>query len=148
MPKSSSLFLFPDVNVWIALTWQKHIHHSVAASWFGGLRDDAHLGFCRITQLSFLRLLTTAAVMGSDVRSQLEAWEMYDQWLDDPRVVFLEEPPALEPTFRAHAERKDASPKDWADSYLSAFAAVSGLRLVTFDKSFRGRLENLVLLVG
>jgi toxin-antitoxin system PIN domain toxin len=146
MPRSSSLFLFPDVNVWIALTWQKHIHHLAATGWFGGLREDARLGFCRITQLSFLRLLTTSAVMGSDVRSQADAWGIYDRWLDDPRVVFLDEPAALEQSFRTHSARRDPSPKDWADSYLLAFASVSGLRLVTFDRSFRGRTQNLVLL--
>ena len=146
MQRSLRLSLFPDVNVWIALTVDRHIHNPIAARWLAGLGADSRLCFCRITQLSFLCLLTTEAVMGSDVRSQVEAWEMYDQWLDDPRVVFLDEPAALEQSFRAHSGRKHPSPKDWADSYLLAFAGVSGLRLVTFDQSFRGRTQNLVLL--
>ena len=47
----------PDVNVWIALAADKHIHHSVARSWFTKVQDEK-LAFCRITQLAFLRLLT------------------------------------------------------------------------------------------
>lgn len=146
MPRSSSLFLFPDVNVWIALTWRGHIHHSLAASWFAGLGDDPGLCFCRITQLSFLRLLTTQAVMGSDVRSQAEAWQVYDQWLEDPRVAFLDEPADLEQVLRTHSRLKHPAPKDWADAYLLAFALVSGMQLVTLDRAFRGKTSNLILL--
>jgi toxin-antitoxin system PIN domain toxin len=146
MPRSSSLFLFPDVNVWIALAWHGHIHHPVSARWFATLENDARLCFCRITQLSFLRLLTTESVMRSDVRSQAEAWQVYDQWLDDPRVAFLEEPHGLEQILRTHSRLKHPAPRDWADAYLLAFALVSGLRLVTFDQAFRGKTDNLVLL--
>jgi toxin-antitoxin system PIN domain toxin len=134
------------VNVWIALTWHGHVHHSVAASWFAKLGDDAHLCFCRVTQLSFLRLLTTQAVMHSDVTSQAEAWHVYDQWLDDPRIIFLDEPEGLEQTLRSHSRLKHPAPKDWADAYILAFALVSGSRLVTFDQAFRDKTNNLVLL--
>jgi uncharacterized protein len=146
MPKSSSLFLFPDVNVWIALTSERHIHHNVAARWFATLGEDSRLCFCRITQLSLLRLLTTQAVMGAEVMTQPEAWQIFDRWLDDPRVVFLDEPAGLEQAFRSHSRRRSSAPKEWADSYLMAFAAVSGLKLVTFDHAFRGRTQHLVLL--
>ena len=148
MPRSSRSFLFPDVNVWIALTAEGHIHHQVAALWFSSLGEDSRLGFCRITQISLLRLLTTPAVMGADVMTQPEAWHIYDRWLDDPRVSYLEEPTGLEQAFRSHSRRGIPAPKEWADSYLLAFAAVSGLRLVTFDQGFRGRAKDLLLLKG
>ena len=38
----------PDVNVWIALATDKHVHHSTARSWFATLQDEK-LAFCRIT---------------------------------------------------------------------------------------------------
>jgi toxin-antitoxin system PIN domain toxin len=148
MPRSSRSFLFPDVNVWIALTSDRHLHHAVAAHWFASLDEDSRLCFCRITQLSLLRLLTTQAVMGSEVMTQPQAWQIYDLWLDDPRVAFLDEPSGLEEAFRAYSRRRSPAPKEWADSYLLAFAAISGLRLVTFDKAFRGRTKNLLLLNG
>lgn len=46
--------------------------------------------FCRITQLIFLRLITTEAVMGKDeVLSQRQAWNVYDQWFEDSRDFIL-----------------------------------------------------------
>ncbi len=52
----------------MALSFQGHVHHNIAREWFELLddRDDARLCFCRVTQLSFLRLITTEAVMGKD----------------------------------------------------------------------------------
>src|SRR5215467_8745587 len=115
MRRSSRSFLFPDVNVWVALTLETHIHNPVAASWLAGVGPDALLCFCRVTQLSLLRLLTTAAVMGAEVLNQVQAWQVYDRWLEDTRVAFLDEPAALETAFLALSKRKDHSPKDWAD---------------------------------
>jgi predicted nucleic acid-binding protein len=52
----------PDVNVWIALAAERHIHHLPARQWFNAIGDE-RLAFCRITQLGFLRLLTNKHVM-------------------------------------------------------------------------------------
>jgi len=84
--------------------------------------------------------------MGSEVMSQVEAWQVYDRWLEDTRVVFLNEPAALEPTFRAHSRRRDSAPKDWTDSYVLAFASASGLTLVSFDRGLQGKTKDLLLL--
>jgi predicted nucleic acid-binding protein len=86
--------------------------------------------------------------MGSDVMSQPEAWQVYDKWLDDPRVLFLDEPSGLEQAFRAHSRRRSPAPKEWADSYLLAFAEEFDLKLVTFDQGFGARSKNIVLLKG
>jgi len=147
MPKSSKSFLFPDVNVWLALNYEGHVHHPIARGWFQQLEDDARLCFCRFTQLSLLRLLTTEAVMGKhDVLSQAEAWGVYDQWQGDDRIYLLEEPHNIETAVRSLSRSRRPAPKDWADSYLAAFAAVAGLRLVTFDGGFRNKLENITIL--
>ena len=148
MPRSSRSFLFPDVNVWIALTSDRHLHHAIAARWFASLDEESRLCFCRFTQLSLLRLLTTPAVMGPEVMTQREAWRIYDRWLDDPRVVFLDEPIGLEQAFRSHSRRARPAPKEWADSYLLAFAAVSGLRLVTLDQAFRDKVKSVLVLIS
>ena len=147
MPKSTRSFLFPDINVWVALTFEGHIHHLRARDWFGTLGDSARLFFCRFTQLGLLRLLTADAVMGQDgVLTQEEAWGAYDRWLRDERVGFLEEPAGLEPLFRGLTRSANAAPKDWADSYLAAFAAASQLTFVTFDRAFRAKSDRLILL--
>ena len=134
------------MNVWIALTYRAHKHHLVAKSWLDSLPDEVVLCFCRVTQLGFLRLLTTPAVMQDQVRSQAGAWAVYDDWLQDGRAEFVEEPPAVERVFRTLTQSGQAAPKDWADSYVSAFAQASGLKLVTFDQVLQRRTANALLL--
>ncbi|MGO9123482.1 MAG: TA system VapC family ribonuclease toxin [Terriglobales bacterium] len=147
MPRSSKSFLFPDVNVWLALSYDRHIHHSAAKHWLESVDPGARLCFCRFTQISFLRLLNTRAVMGEDgVLSQARAWHEYDRWIDDGDAVLLEEPAAIEPSFRAFSQQTRPAPKDWADSYLAAFASLLGLRLVTFDQTFRQRVRQSIIL--
>ncbi len=147
MPKSSRLFLFPDINVWIALTYEGHIHHVSARDWFNGIAPTAHLFFCRFTQLGLLRLLTAETVMGRDeVMTQEEAWKAYDGWLQDERVEYLDEPAGLEGHFRGLTRSPHPAPKDWADSYLAAFAVASRLTVVTFDQAFQNKANELLLL--
>ena len=139
-------FLFPDVNVWVALTYVKHVHYSTARTWLDSIPENQDLGFCRLTQIGFLRLLTTSVVMGKDVRSQGEAWVIYDEWLENGRATFLEEPPGIEQPFRSVSQSRQSVPKDWADSYLSAFAQISGVQLVTFDQTLHRRTAGSLLL--
>ena len=145
MPASTKS-LFPDINVWVALTYEGHTHHSNAANWFATLSPDATLAFCRFTQLGLLRLLTTAAVMRDEVMTQPKAWGTYDRWLEDPRVEFVNEPPEIEVRFRALTRFRQPATKDWADSYLAAFATAGQLTLVTFDRGLRSKAESSILL--
>ena len=32
--------LLPDVNVWLALAFDSHVHHPVAKQWFDGLSNE------------------------------------------------------------------------------------------------------------
>jgi toxin-antitoxin system PIN domain toxin len=146
MTRYSKSFLFPDLNVWIALTYTKHSHYDCAQRWYTALPEDAQLCFCRFTQMSFLRLLTTPAVMGDEVLTQAGAWNLYDDWLREGGASYLEEPPTLEGTFRSLTQSGNAAPKDWADSYLAAFASDSDLCFVTFDQGFQRRIKHLLIL--
>jgi uncharacterized protein len=146
MRKSTRSFLFPDINVWIALTYRRHIHYNSANIWLRSVPDDAALCFSRFTQLGFLRLLTTPAVMGNQVCSQTAAWENYDHWITRGNATWVEEPPTLDPVFRVLSSSLQAAPKDWADSYLAAFAQSAGLQLVTFDQAFAQKSAGSVLL--
>jgi toxin-antitoxin system PIN domain toxin len=119
----------------------------IAREWYASIGVPARLFFCRFTQLGLLRLLSAEAVMGKgEALTQAGAWRAYDRWLQDERVALLDEAAGLEPPFRAMTRSARAAPKDWADSYLAAFAMVSELTLVTFDQGFRGKAEKLVLL--
>ena len=127
---------FPDVNVWLALASGSHEHHTIAAAWFDRL-ERGLVYFCRLTQLSFLRLLTNTIVMGEDTLTQIEAWQAYDLLLGDERVFFHLEPDAedLDHAFRNLTTKAQRSSRDWPDAYLAAFARTAGLKLVTFDRA-------------
>ncbi len=60
------MICLPDVNVWIALTVDKHVLHLAARRWFMNATEEK-LVFCRITQAGFLRLLTNRHVMQDEV---------------------------------------------------------------------------------
>jgi toxin-antitoxin system PIN domain toxin len=145
MPQSTTS-LFPDINVWVALTYEGHTHHGSAAEWFSTLSPEATFVFCRFTQLGLLRLLTAEAVMSDEAMTQPQAWAAYDEWLKDPRVEFVNEPTEIETRFRALTRLRQPATKDWADSYLAAFATVGQLTLVTFDRGLRSRAKSSILL--
>ena len=127
---------FPDINVWVALTYRRHQHHAVAAGWFDRIKNDT-AGFCRLTQIGFLRLLTHPQVMGDEVRTQAQAWKAYDELTSDPRIIFHAELELdrVDAEFKAMSTSDRSSPQQWPDAYLAAFAHAEGLVLVTFDRA-------------
>jgi toxin-antitoxin system PIN domain toxin len=127
---------FLDANVWLALLWSRHIHSEKAGAWFERASEEKFF-FCRITQITVLRLLTTPIVMGSDVKTMSEAWALWDRVCADDRTALLAEPESIEPELRRFSALRSSSPKVWADAYLLTFAAVAGLKLVTFDRGLR-----------
>ncbi len=136
---------FLDANVWLALLWSRHIHSEKARRWFEE-NGEEQFYFCRFTQITVLRLLTTAQIMGNDTRTMTEAWELWDRIWADPRIAFLPEPDNLEQEFRTRSQLSSRSPKVWADAYLLAFAATAGLRLITFDQALRSKNAEVLVL--
>jgi toxin-antitoxin system PIN domain toxin len=136
---------FLDANVWLALIWSQHAHSETARSWFEQASDEQFF-FCRFTQITTLRLLTTDQVMGKETKTMSEAWSLWDRVWADTRIAFLPEPDDLEKEFRSRSRMSSRSPKVWADSYLLAFAAVAGLKFVTFDQSLRSRASDVLVL--
>jgi toxin-antitoxin system PIN domain toxin len=146
MKASLRSFLFPDVNVWLAFVYERHIHHSSAFAWFSALKDEDRACFSRFTQVSLLRLLTTEAVMRTDVMSQIQAWSACDRLLEDGRIVLIDEPAGTEPGFRALSQSKRSSTKEWADAYIAAFAKAARMTLVTFDRGLNARVKDAILI--
>ena len=136
---------FLDANVWLALLWDRHIHHQPAQQWFERSLDEQFL-FCRFTQITTLRLLTTPAVLGEDVCTMSEAWKLWDIIEADSHISFLVEPDGLDFEFRRQSNIAGSSPKMWAHAYLLAFAIVAGVRLVTFDRALKSRKADVLLL--
>lgn len=127
--------LLPDVNVWIAMTFDSHPHHPVAKLWFDAITDEL-IFFCRMTQQGFLRLSTNPKVAEAHALTMTGAWQMYDEYLGDPRIGFAVESQSLESRWRSFSQGGTFSPKVWNDAYLAAFAMAGSYELVTFDKGF------------
>ncbi len=136
---------FLDANVWLALLWSRHVHSERAREWFDRSAEEQFF-FCRFTQLTVLRLLTTETIMGKDVRNMSQAWDLWDAIWEDPRIAFLPEPEILETELRAHTQLSSKSPKVWADAYLLSFTIVAGLKLVTFDRAIQSRRADILIL--
>ncbi|MEQ8788688.1 MAG: PIN domain-containing protein [Pirellulaceae bacterium] len=130
-----------DVNVWLALAFQRHRHHQAGSDWFSTVPENSCC-FCRHTQMSFLRLATTPQVMGEDALTLNEAWLAYDALRNDPRVVFADEPNGIQSMWRTYTQHQTFSPKVWNDAYLAAFARAADFELVTFDRGL-GSYERL-----
>ena len=52
-----------DTNIWLALALSKHVFHGVARDWLADRKPPEAALFCRSTQQSVLRLLTTQVVL-------------------------------------------------------------------------------------
>jgi predicted nucleic acid-binding protein len=77
--------------------------------------------------------------------TQPQAWAACDRWLKDPRIEFVDEPAEIENRFRILMRLRQPATKDWADSYLAAFAAVGQLTLVTLDRGLRAKARAAIL---
>lgn len=140
-----------DSNVWVALTFDRHVHHQEALKWFNKASNDRSACFCRMTQNSFLRLTSSQAIFQEDTLTNEQAIKGYRQFRKDPRVGWLDEPSGLENLWLASASLKSPSPKRWMDAYLSACARRANTWLVTFDSGFQQYVSDgldLVLLEG
>jgi toxin-antitoxin system PIN domain toxin len=141
---SSPLLL--DVNVWVALNFDQHTHHVAAKQWYVAVPASATLVFCRQTQLGLFRILTTTAVMGTEVLTQVGCWQIFDSWGSTGQVVWADEPGNLEILLRRLTTGSASSPKAWMDAYLTAFAESAKLTLVTFDRALAAKVTGAVLL--
>jgi uncharacterized protein len=141
-----TLLSFPDINIWLALATTEHVHSALARRWWD--KETASIAFTRITQLGFLRLVTTAAAMDGKPLSTNDAWRVYDRFFTDERVVFVPEPGQVEMRFRQFASGRTASPKLWADAWLLAVADAAKGSLVTFDRALATRGARCLLSAG
>jgi uncharacterized protein len=137
-----------DSNVWLALALSKHSFHEAAGEWLERQSPRAAC-FCRSTQQSFLRLLTTGAVVapfGIPALRNKAAWATYERFLADERIAWIEEPRELESLWKKLAASPRPSPKLWMDAYLAAFAMSGAYQLLTTDQAFR-QFKGLDVLV-
>jgi toxin-antitoxin system PIN domain toxin len=130
-----------DTNFWLALTLSRHVFHPAARDWFASQSAPSAVLFCRATQQSLLRLLTTEAVTrpyGVEPMSNGQAWEVYHGLRTERRVGWAAEPDpaAVDARWKSLAAGDTPSPKLWMDAYLAAFALVANHGFVTTDRAF------------
>ncbi len=129
-----------DSNVWLSLVLSAHVHHRAARDWFDTTSAPRSVLFCRATQQSVLRLLTTSAVLapyGNPPLTNRAAWRTYENLSADDRIDLMDKEPAgIEAAWAEFAVTAKASPKRWMDAYLAAFARSAGYTLVTTDAAF------------
>ncbi|MDX2081114.1 MAG: TA system VapC family ribonuclease toxin [Terrimicrobiaceae bacterium] len=136
----------PDLNLWLALIDGDHTHH-VRARRYWEEEAASHLGFCRVTMLGLLRLLTNARVMHGAPFTAAEAWEAYRAFAALPEVCFVEDSVVAENRFELWS-RVPGFPADrWTDAWIAAIASSVDARAVSFDRDFRmfGDLDLLHL---
>jgi toxin-antitoxin system PIN domain toxin len=126
----------PDINFWLALVFEVHVHHIQAKAWFDEAGADS-CAFCRFTQQGFLRLATKPAVFKKEAVTMSAAWSFYDRLIEDERIYYMQEPEELEKAWRGFTRNRKYSHKVWNDAYLAAFSQKAGLKIVTFGRGFR-----------
>ncbi len=126
-----------DVNVILAASIGAHAHHAPARQWVESVEPPSTLGFCRVTEMACLRLLTQPIAEGFRPLHNRDAAAVYLAWRQDDRVELIAEPASLAELWPRLALRDDCSPKLWTDAYLAAFTIAGGCRFVTFDAAFR-----------
>ncbi len=130
----------PDINVWLALTDKRHVHHAVASHYWADTSVQSR-AFCRITANGFLRLSTQAKALSNPL-SPHEAWIIYRQFLSLPIIHWLPEPSGIDNLYCALTCTPGFVHHLWTDAYLAAFAMASNCRLVSFDSDFQ-RFDRL-----
>src|SRR5712691_3310120 len=128
--------LLADGNVWLALALSKHAFHGAVRAWFARQKPAEAVLFCRSTQQSFLRLLTTSAVLapyGIPPLSNRAAWSASEGFRDAKRIGWVDEPRGLETYWKKLAGGAKPSPKLWMDAYVAACAMAGGYQIVTTD---------------
>ena len=133
-----------DVNVWLALSSEDHVHHDVARQYWENHASE-EIAFCRLTMLGLLRLTTNSSVMAGRPFTPSEAWLLYRGFRKQDGVILLEEPSNYEVRMAAWSDQKDFSSQRWTDCALASWAYETKSRMVSFDSGF-SRFERLTFL--
>lgn len=129
-----------DSSVWLAAVFPQHPHHVRAQEELSIATPLAPAVFCRATQQSFLRLITTPQILRAyavEAMTNRSAWKTFELLRAHSSIVVHDEPPGTVALWHRLAAGDTASPKDWMDAYLAAFAISGGLSVVTLDRDFK-----------
>ncbi len=129
-----------DTSTWLAATFERHPHHGMARQALHQATSTEPAAFCRATQQSFLRLVSTAVLAktyGVPPLTNRDALVVLNALQALPQVTLRDESPGVFALWCQLASADTASPKVWMDAYLAAFAIAGGLTLVSLDRDFK-----------
>ena len=141
-----------DTTVWIAAVFPTHPAHLLAQRHLERATAAEPAFFCRATQQSFLRLVSTPALLkmyGVEQAGNREAIAALQAFEALAQVRVAEEPAGLVSLWLQLGATQRPAPKLWMDAYLAAFAISAALPLLTLDRDFEAfrsaglRLERL-----
>ena len=129
-----------DSSVWLAAVFPQHPHHARAQEELSIATPLAPAVFCRATQQSFLRLITTPQILRAyavEAMTNRSALKTFELLRAHPSIAMHDEPPGAVALWHRLAAGDAASPKVWMDAYLAAFSISGGLSFVTLDRDFK-----------
>jgi uncharacterized protein len=132
-----------DVNVWLALAIEEHVHHASAVAYWDH-DEQTRRFFCRVSAMSVVRLLTLPRLMADRPLTLANAWALYQSFVALPGVAVLSEPAGIDAALGALVKSRLPA-RLFTDAYFAALARTADLRLVTFDKDFE-RFEGIACL--
>ena len=130
MKKDISKLLLFDVNVLVALAWPTHQFHAAARRRLDGSAE--RWATCALTQLSFIRLSSTPAVVGAE-KSPAEAARLLAMMVSDSLHVYLDVMPAAVSGDWVDTFDRLLKGKQVTDAYLLFLARKNDATLLTFD---------------
>ncbi len=130
-----------DVNVWLALTDENHVHHGRARRYWDE-ESGEQIAFKRVTMLGFVRLLTNRVAMNSLPLTASEAWQAYRAFRALLEVTWIgelyDDAHAADTLLEGWLSGADEfSTLLWTYVHLASIVATFGCRLVSFDGGYR-----------
>jgi len=125
----------PDVNLWLALVDENHVHHQIARHYWQN-RSSPEIAFCRVTSLGFFRLSTHPKVLSRPL-VPAEARDIYQRYRNEAGVTFIEDTSEIDAEFMSMSITADFPHHLWTDCYLTALARHRACRIISFDADFK-----------
>ena len=131
-----------DVNVLVALAWEKHLFHSAANRW---MEKYERMGWatCAITQIGFIRLSSQTSIFGDQAKTPEEARLLLAQYISRENHVYFSELPSATDSQELS---KIMGPNKVTDAYLVSVARFHHSRFVTFDQRLASLTSNKSLI--
>ncbi len=134
-----------DTSVWLAAFFEEHEFFTQANAFIKSSTAGNPAMFCRATEQSWLRLVTTPAlhrIYHTHTTTNRDAIVVLKDWRSKAGIQCLDvEPAGTRELWLELAAIPSASPKVWMDAYLAAFAIRAGISFATLDSDFR-RFES------